>query len=108
MLHTTKYGMSFREQLESLHNTLAVMEDTLWENRARAVMKRYFLSDASNQTAMVEEMLSNFSPCAVSIVQQPPLDGTKVALWVYLQEGIPVPQRNGNGTFSYKHNDITH
>ena len=108
MLHTTKYGMSFREQLESLHNALAVMEDTLWENRARAVMKRYFLSDASNQTAMVEEMLSNFSPCAVSIVQQPPLDGTKVALWVYLQEGIPVLQRNGNGTFSYKHNDYTH
>ena len=59
MLHTTKHGMSFREQLESLHDVLAVMEDTLWENRARTVMKRYFLSDASNQTAMVEEMLYN-------------------------------------------------
>ena len=108
MLHTTKHGLSFREQLESLHNALQTMEESLWENHARAVMKRYFLSDASNQTAMVEEMLSNFSPCSVSIVQQPPLDGTKVALWVYLQEGIPVPQRNGNGTFSYKRNDITH
>ncbi|MCQ2959479.1 MAG: Rid family hydrolase [Bacteroidales bacterium] len=108
MLHSTRYGESFKSQLEGINQAALAMEDSIWNNHAKPVMKRYFISDASNQTATVEEMLSEFSPCAVSIVQQPPFDGSKVALWVYLQEGIPVPQRNGNGTFSYKRNDLTH
>lgn len=108
MLHSTRYGESFKEQLDGINQAALAMEDSIWNNHAKPVMKRYFISDASNQTATVEEMLSEFSPCAVSIVQQPPFDGSKVALWVYLQEGIPVPQRNGNGTYSYKRNDLTH
>lgn len=108
MLHSTRYGESFKEQLDGINQAALAMEESLWNYHAKAVLKRYFLSDASNQTATVEEMLSEFSPCAVSIVQQPPFDGSKVALWIYLQEGIPVPQRNGNGTFSYKRNDLTH
>lgn len=108
MLHSTHAGRSFREQLDGLHKALHEIEDNQLGCHAHAVIKRYFLSDAANQTAAVEEQVSEFSPCAVSIVQQAPLDGSKVALWVYLQEGIPVPQRNGNGTFSYKHNDCTH
>ncbi len=108
MLHSTRCGCSFREQLEGLHQALHEIENNLLGSHAHAVIKRYFLSDAANQTAAVEELVTEFSPCAVSIVQQPPFDGSKVALWVYLQEGIPVPQRNGNGTFSYKHNDCTH
>jgi len=108
MLHSTRYGESFKEQLDGINQAALAMEESLWNYHAKAVLKRYFLSDASNQTATVEEMLSEFSPCAVSIVQQPPFDGSKVALWVYLQEGIPVPQRNGNGTYSYKRNDLTH
>lgn len=108
MLHSTRLYGSFHEQLEGLHKALHEVEENLFGCRAHAVIKRYFISDAANQTATVEELVSEFSPCAVSIVQQQPLDGSKVALWVYLQEGIPVPQRNGNGTFSYKHNDCTH
>jgi len=108
ILHSTRYGFSFREQLDGIHKALHEIEDNLLGNHAHAVIKRYFLSDAANQTAAVEELVSEFSPCAVSIVQQPPLDGSKIALWVYLQEGIQAPQRNGNGTYSYKHNDCTH
>ncbi len=108
MLHSTRYGESFKEQLEGINQAALAMEESLWNYQAKSVLKRYFLSDAANQTAIVEETLSEFSPCAVSIVQQPPFDGSKVALWVYLQEGIPVPQRNGNGTFSYQRNDLTH
>lgn len=108
MLHSTRLTSSFREQLEGLHNALHEIEDNMLCRRAHAVIKRYFLSDAANQTAVLEEQVGTFAPCAVSIVQQPPLNGSKVALWVYLQEGIPVLQRNGNGTFSYKHNDYTH
>ncbi|MBO7593476.1 MAG: hypothetical protein J6T12_00760 [Salinivirgaceae bacterium] len=108
MLHSTRLTSSFREQLEGLHKALHEIEDNVLCCCAHAVIKRYFLSDAANQTAVLEEQVGTFAACAVSIVQQPPLNGSKVALWVYLQEGIPVLQRNGNGTFSYKHNDYTH
>ena len=53
-----------------------------------AVFKRFFLSDAANQTNHLQALLIEHSDCAVSIVEQAPLDGTKIALWVYLQSGV--------------------
>lgn len=108
MLHSERKGESFKEQLIGIHEALKFMESNLWHGKARAVVKRYFLSDVANQTAVVEELMSAFAPCAVSIVQQSPFDGSKIALWVYLKEEISVPQRNGNGIFSYQHNSYTH
>lgn len=49
-------------------------------------MKRYFLSDAANQED--EVYATDECDCALSVIQQPPLDGTKVALWVYVLKGI--------------------
>ncbi len=51
---------------------------------ARVIFKRYFLSDACNQTPIMTDL----GHCSVSFIQQPPLDGSKVALWVYLQKGV--------------------
>ena len=51
---------------------------------ARVIFKRYFLSDACNQTPIMTDL----GDCSVSFIQQPPLDGSKVALWVYLQKGV--------------------
>ena len=48
------------------------------------VFKRYFLSDAANQIDALRSGEKPYPPCATSVVQQPPLDGGKVALWVYL------------------------
>ena len=68
-------------------------------------MKRYWLSDAANQEAYVRR--SESDSYALSTVQQPPLDGTKVALWVYgmanvtvetLTEGLVAAQQ---GTFTH-------
>ena len=53
-----------------------------------AVFKRFFLSDAANQANHLQALLIEHSDCAVSIVEQAPLDGTKIALWVYLQSGV--------------------
>jgi len=47
------------------------------------IWKRYFVSDAVNQV----HLLNKEEKAAVSIVQQPPLDGSKVALWVYYVTG---------------------
>ncbi len=47
------------------------------------VFKRYFLSDAINQQKYVIKQPEN---TATSIVEQPPLDGTKVSVWLYFTE----------------------
>lgn len=54
----------------------------LWPE-ARPVFVRYFVSDAANQA----QGLADGWDCAVSVVQQPPLNGTKLALWIYYQDG---------------------
>ena len=47
------------------------------------VFMRWFVSDAANQTPLPKETERD---CARSVIQQPPLDGGKLALWVIYQE----------------------
>lgn len=87
MLRITNPRLTFAEQTEAL---LAAYERLVTEQLpgAVAVMKRFFLSDAANQADHLQALLLENSHCALSIVEQPPLDGTKIALWVYLQRGV--------------------
>lgn len=87
MLRVTNPRLTFTEQIESLQAAY----DHLVSNElpgAVAVLKRYFLSDAANQANLLLATQVEHSDCALSIIEQPPLDGTKVALWVYLQTGV--------------------
>ena len=86
MLHPAACNQCFEEQLSTL---LDVYETLLLSSLKgfQAVFKRFFLSDAANQKERLLATLPENAACATSIVQQPPLDGTKVALWVYLIEG---------------------
>lgn len=71
------------EMLESAVDRLQRESEELRD--CTPVLKRYFVSDAINHAhlIMVEKDV------AVSVVQQPPLNGTKVALWVYwVQNGV--------------------
>ena len=72
---------------------------------AEAVMKRYFLSDAANQED--EVYATDECDCALSVIQQPPLDGTKVALWVYVLKGIK-NQNCSQGMFRVSHGAYEH
>ncbi|GHT72419.1 hypothetical protein FACS189456_0870 [Bacteroidia bacterium] len=54
--------------------------------RKTLVLKRYFVSDAINHASL----LAHNDDVAVSIVQQPPLNGTKVAVWAYWVEACIV------------------
>ncbi len=69
---------------------------------AKMVFMRYFLSDATNQAPLI----ANTHDCTVSFIQQPPLDGSKVALWIYLQKGTDVSSMNGSTVVS--HNGYRH
>ena len=86
ILHIKERNASFAEQLEALTKDF---ERLRMEHLggATAVFKRYFLSDAANQAEAIRSAEGD-GECAVSIVQQPPLDGTKLALWAYLQTGV--------------------
>lgn len=64
---------------------------------AQTVMKRYFLSDATNQVPVMQSMPEHASAKSggTSYIQQPPLDGSKIALWIYMIEGVEVKEENG-------------
>src|SRR5574344_80660 len=80
--HLIIYGtdkiLTFDQQLK---NISALAENFCSERLQgyETIMQRYFLSDAANQQ-------QNIRCCgAASTIQQPPLNGCKVALWIYLQ-----------------------
>ena len=94
-------GTPFEEQLAGIvedYNRLREEEGT----EMRPIFERWFLSDAANQSAMLPE-----SECAVSVVEQPPLNLTKVALWVWLSEGVET-ERQEDGSYAVSHGGYLH
>ena len=69
---------------------------------ANPIFKRYFLTDATNQVPYLNEE----KHCTVSYIQQPPLNGSKIILWVYLQKGPRVSMEDG--TLISEHNGYRH
>ena len=85
MLHATNIESPFQQQLDAI---LDAYQDILTNKLPGtvAVFKRYFLSDSANQADDVAA--ADTSDCAKSIIQQAPLDGTKIGMWVYLMKGV--------------------
>lgn len=81
IVRTTLSSRPFQEQLLSVTSAAAALEAEYGGCGRDSVFRRYFLSDATNQAPLLPE-----DDCAVSIVQQPPLDGTKIALWLIFQQ----------------------
>lgn len=105
IFRVTNPRLTFAEQVESL----MLAYDSLLKDLegAVAVFKRFFVSDAANQADRLLALQTESSDCALSIVEQPPLDGTKVALWVYLQKGVQTRTLPG-GLFEVKHGVYRH
>lgn len=104
ILHATDCRQSFHDQLNALMNAYQQLIEKELKG-AIAVFKRYFLSDAANQAD--EVTVADVSDCAKSIVEQPPLDGTKIALWVYLLTDVetrPLPSE----LFEVRHGAYRH
>lgn len=104
MIHVSQTGLPFAKQLEAVLNAYdRLVNDTL--PGAQAVFKRYFLSDAANQQD--EVVVADMTDCAKSIIQQAPLDGTKIALWVYLMTGVN-SSITGSGLYAVNHGQFRH
>ena len=104
MIHVSTYRLPFSKQLEALLNAYTQLLETNLKG-AQAVFKRYFLSDAANQQD--EVIVSDLTDCAKSIIQQAPLDGTKVALWCYLMTGVQASITN-SGLYAVRHGQFKH
>lgn len=87
MVHATDPKQTYCEQMNAVLDTYAALLKNELPG-AVAVFKRYFLSDAANQADLLIASTAESSDCACSVVEQPPLDGTKIALWVYLQTDV--------------------
>ena len=104
MIHVSHQGLTFSKQLEAIHDTYNELIETHLPN-AQAVFKRYFISDAANQQD--EVIVSDVTDCAKSIIQQAPLDGTKIALWCYLMTGVQTGLTNA-GLYTVSHGQFKH
>ena len=75
-------SLSFEEQLR------AILEACLAATAGKTVLfRRFFLSDPANQVGQLEAALEGVPAAATSIIGQPPLNGSKIAAWVYAVEG---------------------
>ena len=107
VFHVSLDNADFNTQLCNLHSAY---EKFVKKTKMVAVFKRYFLSDIENQINPLKSALGQLPFCAVSIVQQPPLNGTKIALWVWFlskAEDIGIPVQN-NSLFGFQHNGYKH
>ncbi len=103
MIHVAESRLPYAKQLEAVinayHALLSKWPDT------QAVFKRYFLSDAANQAD--EVIVADVTDCAKSIIQQAPLDGTKIALWVYLMSNVQTSLTK-SGLYQVSHGEFRH
>ena len=106
MLRVTNPRLTYMEQVDCLMEAY----DQLMQGEMKgavAVFKRFFVSDAANQANYLQALHAERSDCALSIIEQPPLDGSKVALWVYIQRGVQT-KALANGIYEVKHGEYRH
>ena len=105
MMHITKQNISFSQQLIFICTAIQkLLADTELQN-AVVVSARCFLSDAANQQEQTANQITGLLDCPISYVKQPPLDGSKLALWLQLLTGVTV----GNDGLSFcEHNGYKH
>lgn len=106
MLRVTDLYLSYKEQVDCLLDAYSHLHREELEG-AVPVFKRFFLSDAANQAGYLHEVLADAADCPFSIVEQPPLDGGKVAMWVYLQKGVQTKALS-HGIYEVKHEAYRH
>lgn len=92
------------KQFKNITRAIEQLKQTNELKKSALVFKRYFLSDAVNQAHLINTSEDNV---AVSVVQQPPLNGTKVLAWLYYVETGAV-QTDESGTIVLKRPHYEH
>lgn len=102
MLHVEPRGQDFGQQLQRVYAAEDRLPALPGFEGAAYVMKRYFLSDSTNQ----QPLMRTEPGVSLSLIQQQPLDGSKLAVWLYLQRGTRLTEEHG--CLVARHNGYSH
>lgn len=78
ILTSDNSSSNFTSQISSLYALCSEVQELIG---MRSVFCRYFLSDATNQAPMLANDV-----CATTVINQSPLNGSKIAMWLILQQ----------------------
>ena len=106
ILHVKDGLGRFEIQMDELQKAYSLLLEKYAD--AKVVMRRYLLSDIANQAPILQAQLQRegSDKGAVAMIGQPPLDGSKIALWIYMVEGLEVSYAENLTTTS--HNGYHH
>ena len=88
MMHQMNPLRTFAEQLSGLVKSIENVRKERYPD-FKMVFGRCFVSDAANQEQPVLACLRK-SDGVISVIEQPPLNGTKLAMWAYLQTDVEI------------------
>lgn len=91
MLHVEPRSETFEDQIRRIYEAEDRLPQMKGFKGAQYVLKRYFLSDSTNQQPLMRQE----PQLAISVIQQQPLDGSKVAVWLYLVSGTNLSVEHG-------------
>jgi enamine deaminase RidA (YjgF/YER057c/UK114 family) len=105
IFHIENIHESYKNQLNNICNALKKSLSD-WSDFSSPFC-RVFLSDAANQQNLLSKKLKGIDyKGTISIIQQPPLDGSKIAIWCYLSSHLTPSTASPIKTYS--HNGYTH
>lgn len=102
ILHVDPRGENFENQLNRIYAGEDRLTDLPELSGAKPLVKRYFLSDSTNQRPLMKEE----KDCANLFIQQSPLDGSKIGVWIYLVNSCNV--HNEHEMVVSEHNGYRH
>ena len=105
MLHVHLPVTGFIQQLEPMAAALQKLLSDQDLKGAQIVSARCFLSDNANQQKLASMLFTDKLDCTINFVKQPPLDGSKIALWLQLFTSV---QTGNDGLPFYEHNGYQH
>lgn len=105
-INITNPELTYQEQVEKLLNTFREVRSQL-SPMPSTVFKRYFLSDAANQSDILMNYELDSIDGALSIIQQAPLNGTKISMWAYMVTGMAT-KALPSGLYEAQHGTYRH
>lgn len=99
----TDSTLSAKDQIHNLENAITSLFTTWFPECMSLVWKRYFLTDVANQFQFIDCTGDE----VISVIQQPPLNGSKVSAWVYGIENIGI-EKAASGAVCVKRPFYTH
>ena len=91
-------GLDLHRQIEQIERRYDEAQGSLGLAAGTAIFRRIFISDAMNQAAIIRDSAlvrtAPEGPVAVSLIQQAPMPGAKIALLAYhVDGGVPTSKR---------------